>query len=85
MPAGDGWDNCKRLMGMLAPGHFSISPDDHEGREMVTKIRADSAGQELDVEFKATIHMEMSAFEKLAKKKFKGVYWLSEEPIEQKD
>ena len=34
------------------------------------------------VEFKATIHMEMSAFEKLAKKKFKGVYWLSETPVQ---
>ena len=85
MAAVDGWDSCKGLMGMLAPGHFSINPDDHEGREMVTKIRADSAGQELNVEFKATINMEMSAFEQLAKKKFKGVYWLSEEPSEQKD
>ena len=84
MPVVDGWDNCKRLMGMFAPGHFSISPDDHEGREMVTTVRSDHAGEELNVTFKATISMEMSAFEKLAKKKFKGVYWLSEEPIEQK-
>ena len=72
MPAVDGWDNCKRLMGKLAPGHFSISPVGHEDRKMVTKIRSDSAGQELDVEFKATIHMEMSAFEKLAKKNSKA-------------
>ena len=26
--------------------------------------------------------MEMSAFQRLAEKKFKGVYWLSEEPID---
>ena len=36
---------------------------------------------ELNVEFKATIHMEMSAFQRLAEKKFKGVYWLSEKPV----
>jgi len=69
-------------MGQLNPGHFSISPDDQEGREMVTTVRTDSAGEELSVEFKATINMEMSAFEKLAKKKFKGVYWLSETPVQ---
>ena len=49
---------------------------------MVTTVRSDHGGEELSVEFKATIHMEMSAFEKLAKKKFKGVYWLSEEPVD---
>ena len=48
---------------------------------MVTTVRSGHGGEELSVEFKATIHMEMSAFEKLAKKQFKGVYWLSEEPI----
>jgi hypothetical protein len=72
-------------MATFSAGHFSIHPEDLDGREIVTTVRADSAGEELNVEFKATIHMEMSAFEKLAKKKFKGVYWLSEEPIEQKD
>ena len=72
-------------MGMFPPGHFSISPDDHEGREMVTTVRSDHAGEELNVTFKATISMEMSAFEKLAKKKFKGVYWLSEEPVTKED
>ena len=68
MPAVDGRDICKRLISKLAPGHFSISPVGHEGREMVTKIRSDSAGQELDVEFKATIHMEMSAFKSSRKR-----------------
>ena len=67
-------------MGKLAPGHFSITPDDHEGREMLTTVFADSAGKELNVTFKATINMEMSPFEKLAKNKFKGVYWITEEP-----
>ena len=69
-------------MASLSPGHFSISPDDHNHREMVTTVRTDSAGEEVSVEFKATIHMEMSAFEKLVKKKFKGVYWLSETPVQ---
>ena len=68
-------------MARCRPGHFCIHPDDHEGREMVTTVRSGHGGEELSVEFKATIHMEMSAFEKLAKKQFKGVYWLSEEPI----
>ena len=49
---------------------------------MVTTVRTASDG-ELNVEFKATIHMEMSAFQKLAEKKFKGVYWLSETPVEE--
>ena len=83
--SGDGGLSCKPLMGMFAPGHFSINPDDHEGREMVTTVRSDHAGEELNVTFKATISMEMSAFEKLAKKKFKGVYWLSEEPVTKED
>ena len=48
---------------------------------MVTTVRSAHGGEELNVEFKATIHMEMSAFQKLAKKQFKGVYWLSEEPV----
>ena len=69
-------------MGKLAPGHFSISPDDHDHREMVAKVRSSHAGEELNVEFKATISMEMSAFEKLAKNKFKGVYWLSDAPAQ---
>lgn len=46
---------------------------------MVTTVRTATDG-ELNVEFKATIHMEMSAFQQLAEKKFKGVYWLTEEP-----
>jgi hypothetical protein len=29
--------------------------------------------------------MEMSAFQKLAEKKFKGVYWLSETPLDEED
>ena len=69
-------------MASFSPGHFSISPDDHNHREMVTTVRTDSAGEELNVTFKATIFMEMSACEKLAKKKFKGVYWLSETPVQ---
>ena len=69
-------------MGMLAPGHFSINPEDQDGREMVTTVRSDHAGNELNVTFKATISMEMSAFEKLAKKQFKGVYWLSDQPVD---
>ena len=60
-------------MARFASGHFSINPDDHEGREMVTTVRS-GHGEELSVEFKATIRMEMSAFQKLAKKQFKGVY-----------
>ena len=67
-------------MGRFAPGHFSISPDDYEGGEMVMTVRSDSFGEELNVEFKATIHMEMSAYQKLAKSRFKGKYWLSDEP-----
>ena len=50
---------------------------------MVTTVRTASDGGELNVEFKATIHMEMSAFQKLAEKKFKGVYWLSDTPVEE--
>ena len=67
-------------MARLAAGHFSIHPDDLDGREMVTTVRTATDG-ELNVEFKATIHMEMSAFQRLAEKKFKGVYWLSEKPV----
>ena len=49
---------------------------------MVTTVRSGHGGEELNVEFKkATIHMEMSAFQKLAKKQFKGVYWLRNEPV----
>ena len=43
---------------------------------MVTTVRSGHGGEDLNVEFKATIHMEMSAFQKLAKKQFKGVSWL---------
>ena len=68
-------------MARLAAGHFSIHPDDLDGREMVTTVRTATDG-ELNVEFKATIHMEMSAFQQLAEKKFKGVYWLSEKPVD---
>lgn len=68
-------------MARLAAGHFSIHPDDLDGREMVTTVRTATDG-ELNVEFKATIHMEMSAFQRLAEKKFKGVYWLSEKPVD---
>lgn len=66
-------------MARLAPGHFSFQPDDLDGREMVTTVRTATDG-ELIVEFKATIHMEMTAFQELAEKKFKGVYWLTQEP-----
>ena len=69
-------------MARFEPGHFSINPDDHEGREMVTTVRSDHGGEELSVEFKAAIQMEMSAFQKLAKKKFKGVSWLSDRPVD---
>ena len=81
-PTSDGEWSYSTSMGTLYPGHFSISPDDHDDREMIAKVRSDSAGEELNVTFKATISMEMSAFEKLAKKKFKGVYWLSDEPCD---
>ena len=67
-------------MARCAPGHFSIHPEDLDGREMVTTVRTATDG-ELNVEFKATIHMEMSAFQKLAEKKFKGVYWLNDKPV----
>ena len=50
-----------------ALGHFSIQPEDLDGREVVTTVRTATDG-ELSVEFKATIHMEMSAFQKLAEK-----------------
>ena len=68
-------------MGRLDAGHFSIHPEELEGREMTTTVRTATDG-ELNVEFKATIHMEMSAFQQLAEKKFKGIYWLSEEPLD---
>ena len=71
-------------MARLAPGHFSFHPDDLNGREMVTTVRTATDG-ELNVEFKATIHMEMSAFQKLAETKFKGVYWLTQEPSIEQD
>ena len=48
-------------MSRCAPGHFSIHPDDLEGREMVTTVRTATDG-EFNVEFKASLHMEMSAF-----------------------
>ena len=66
-------------MARLEKGHFSIRPDDLDGGEIVTTVRTYRDG-ELCVEFKATIHMEMSAFQELAQKRFKGVYWLSGEP-----
>ena len=50
---------------------------------MVTTVRTATDG-ELNVEFKATIHIEISAFQPLAEKKFKGVYWLSEQPADLK-
>ena len=67
-------------MARCAPGHVSIQPDDLDGREMVTTVRTASDGEH-HVEFKATIHMSMSAFQKLDEKKFKGIDWLSDEPI----
>ena len=67
-------------MARCAPGHFSIHPEDLDEREMVTTVRTTTDG-ELNVEFKATIYMEMSAFQELAEKKFKGVYWLSDKPV----
>ena len=73
----------KTRMARLAPGHFSIHPEDLDDRELVTKVRTATDG-ELNVEFKATIHMEMTAFQKLAGKKFKGVYWLSETPLQKR-
>ena len=50
---------------------------------MVTTVRTATDG-ELNVEFKATIHIDISAFQWLAEKKFKGVYWLSEQPADLK-
>ena len=82
--SGDGECSLETLMARLAAGHFSIHPDDLDGREMVTTVRTATDG-ELNVEFKATLHMEMSAFQRLAEKKFKGVYWLSEKPVEVED
>lgn len=67
-------------MARFAAGHFSIHPDDLDGREMVTTVQKATNG-ELNVEFKATIPMEMTAFQQLVEKKFIGVYWLSEEPV----
>ena len=80
---GDSGNSYKLHMARLAPGHFSIQPEDLDGREMVTTVRTATDG-ELIVEFKATIHMEMFAFQRLAEKKFKGVYWLSEQPADLK-
>jgi len=67
-------------MASLQPGHVSITPEDLEGREICTLVRTDSKGGELVVEFKATITMEMSAFQKLAKERFKRPYWLTDSP-----
>ena len=83
-PDGDGdWSSIPQAMGMFAPGHFSIHPDDLDGRKMVTTVTSGFDGKELTVEFKATItiHMEISAFQEFARKQFKGTYWLSEEPV----
>ena len=66
-------------MASLKPGYFSITPEDLDGREITTLVRTDSKGDQLVVEFKATITMELSAFEKLAKERFKGAYWLAEQ------
>ena len=79
---GDGEYISKAHMAQFLPGHFSINPDDHEGREMITTVRSGHGGRELSVEFRATIRMEMSAFQMLVKKQFKGVYWLSEKPVD---
>lgn len=85
-PDGDcDWGSILKAMGMFAPGHFSIHPEDQDGRKMVTTVRSGFDGKQLSVEFKSTIYMEISAFEKLAKKQFKGVYWLSEEPVDVED
>ena len=67
-------------MASLEPGFFTITPEDLEGREIVTVVRTDSKGDQLVAEFKATIHMEMSAFQRLAKERFKRPYWLSDKP-----
>ena len=79
--SGDAANSCNQPMGRLAPGHLSFKPDDLDGREVVTTVRTATDG-ELITEFKATIAMEISAFEKLAERKFKGVYWLSEKPLD---
>ena len=67
-------------MALLEPGFFSITPEDLEGRKIVTVLRTDSKGEQLVAEFKATIHMEMTAFQRLAKERFKRSYWLSDKP-----
>ena len=67
-------------MASLQPGYVTITPEDLEGREICTLVRTDSKGEELVVEFKATITMEMSAFQRLAKERFKRAYWLREKP-----
>ena len=67
-------------MAQLQPGHFSITPEDQSGREITPLIRTDSEGEQVVAEFKATICMEMSAFERLVKERFIGVYWLSDKP-----
>ena len=60
-------------MARFDAGHFSIHPEDLDGREMVTTVQTAPNG-ELNVEFKGTIHMEMTPFQYLVEKKFKGVY-----------
>ena len=71
-------------MGLTAPGHVTITPESLLDDRTVagTTVRSDSEGQQVTVEFSATVRMELSAFEQLVKSHFKGVYWLSEEPVE---
>ena len=81
MAGSDAANSCNQPMGHLAPGHFSFTPDELNGREVVATIRTSSDGEELVAEFKATVIMEISAFEKAVEKQFKKAYWLSEEPL----
>ena len=71
-------------MGLLTPGHFSITPEALLDHRTVagTTIRSDSDGQQVTVEFSATLRMELSAFEQLVKSHFKGVYWLGRDPAQ---
>ena len=71
-------------MGQLTPGHFSITPETLLDYKTCagTTIRSDSEGQQVTVEFSATIQMEISAFEQLVKSHFKGVYWLGGDPAQ---
>ena len=61
-------------MALLAAGHFSIHPDDLDGREMVA--RPNSHHGELNVEFKATSTWKCLPSSGWPRRKFKGVYWL---------